>query len=89
MIMVLVRQVMQKYWLRATTFKTLMIRHWLAMGAHGMVVWNRVYQCGWFDLMACAVGADDDLGWALPRFSETASVQETASDYWQRVDSCP
>ena len=39
--MVLLRHVMLKCWLKATIFKTWMIQHWLAMGAHGMVIWSK------------------------------------------------
>jgi hypothetical protein len=41
------------------------------------------------EMMACAVGSDDELGWASEFFSQSTSLQETASDYWEMVDSCP
>jgi C1A family cysteine protease len=50
---------------------------------------GRAYQCGSFNQMACAVGSEDNLGFALDFYAETTSIQETAPDYWERVESCP
>ena len=43
---------------------------------------------GIFNRTACAVGTGDDLGFASYFFSQAASVQETAPNYWERVWSC-
>jgi serine protease len=50
---------------------------------------GRASRCGILNWMACAVGSGDDLGWAVEYFEETTSVKETASNYWERVASCP
>lgn len=50
---------------------------------------DRAYPCGFSNWQACAVGSGDYLGWAANFFSEASSVQETADDYWEKVESCP
>jgi C1A family cysteine protease len=50
---------------------------------------GRAYQCGTFSSMACAVGSGDNLGWASQWFSMTSSIEETDTDYWERVSNCP
>jgi hypothetical protein len=50
---------------------------------------GRAYPCGMYNWMACAVGSGDDLGRASSWFPKITSVQETATDYWERVTSCP
>jgi hypothetical protein len=49
----------------------------------------RAYRCGIFNWLACAVGSGDYLGLSIPFFSMTASVQEMAPNYWERVWRCP
>lgn len=54
---------------------------------------GRAYGCGfqWRGqyFQACAVGSDDNLGWAMSRYVVTTSLQETSPDYWEMVPSCP
>jgi predicted secreted protein len=53
---------------------------------------GRAYRCGYsFFPRACAVGSDDNLGWLYGSSSSQppTSVQETAENYWEKVDSCP
>jgi C1A family cysteine protease len=45
---------------------------------------GRAYRCGW--LNACAVGSDDNLGWA--RSFVASSLREVSTDYWEKTDSC-
>jgi hypothetical protein len=47
---------------------------------------DRAYECGMFNMEACAVGSVDPLGWAVSW--QTSSVQETSDGYWEKVESC-
>jgi hypothetical protein len=49
---------------------------------------GRAYSCGRFNAQACAVGSGDYIGWAHRYYSQTSSVQETAANHWESVESC-
>jgi subtilisin family serine protease len=51
---------------------------------------GRAISCGnSFMPSACAVGSNDNLGYASQWFNQTSSVQETSANYWVKVASCP